>query len=655
MLGDEQERQLFERPTLEKIQAADRCFSIMQAERVWGLEPHRLWAHDFHSRLRMGIDYFDVKGMPLSRSKTLGWLRSTTERQATSWSSAPWLSTFFIECDWMRVGCVDVALLQFDYTFPSTPEEEELFEKAKLPCHLNLAACKLQQRDFDEVYIQCRLALQMDPKNCKAFYRRGMAQMMQDHLDDAQQSFAAALEVEPANPHVIKALAELRTKKADYIKTSTDTYRRMFRSKAKSQHTKQQQQMQQQQQQQIQQQQQTEQQQQKVGEEQHSSRGAAARQSEPSCSFSASQQQRRSPDQQLPQDNAELQQETQQQQELQQAEQQLEQQQRTRQQQETAKHQARQQQPEESSGEQQASNGLLSGDDHGTQQHEQQQQQQEKLLHRHSASSRSSAERRAADSRLPKEPRAAAAAAVCAAAAAEGTETAGGCGLGCACRGQQVERSPGRGFDPRSAIRWVRKEPQPLRTHYRRSMFPAAAAITAAAAVVMACVIASCGLVTLSPAVVAAVTAAAQAAAAAGPWAVGAALLLALLTTALKLPVVAAAAAGGAAAAEPCMASQAERTAAAASEITRASLNKRPRRLHQQQQQQRSSSQVASLVDATDSLLGAGAGAAAVVVFAGLLVYCGAASAAPLTRGKMKRFCALPNLMKPSAVAATTN
>lgn len=49
------------------------------------------------------------------------------------------------------------ALLQFDYTFPSTPEEEELFEKSKLPCHLNLAACKLQLRDFEEVYIQCRL------------------------------------------------------------------------------------------------------------------------------------------------------------------------------------------------------------------------------------------------------------------------------------------------------------------------------------------------------------------------------------------------------------------------------------------------------------------------------------------------------------------
>ena len=49
------------------------------------------------------------------------------------------------------------ALLQFDYTFPSTEEEEDLFQKSKLPCHLNLAACKLQQRDFEEVYIQCRL------------------------------------------------------------------------------------------------------------------------------------------------------------------------------------------------------------------------------------------------------------------------------------------------------------------------------------------------------------------------------------------------------------------------------------------------------------------------------------------------------------------
>ncbi|OEH80400.1 tetratricopeptide repeat-containing protein [Cyclospora cayetanensis] len=161
------ERQLFERPTLEKIQAADR---------------------------------FRAEGNAAFKEKNYG-LAAVNYRKA---------------------------LLQFDYTFPSTAEEETMYQQSKLPCHLNLAACKLQQREFDEVYIQCRLALQMDPKNCKALYRRGMAYMMQDHLEEAQESFMGVLKSEPSNPHAIAALKELQTKKLNYHKTSTDTYKRMF-------------------------------------------------------------------------------------------------------------------------------------------------------------------------------------------------------------------------------------------------------------------------------------------------------------------------------------------------------------------------------------------------------------------------------------------
>ncbi|KAL8435404.1 hypothetical protein ACSSS7_002536 [Eimeria intestinalis] len=513
------------------------------------------------------------------------------------------------------------ALLQFDYTFPSTPEEEELFEKAKLPCHLNLAACKLQQRDFDEVYIQCRLALQMDPKNCKALYRRGMAQMMQDHLDEAQQvrvfaaaavvsvasaaavaaaastcrclttfcscraaaaaapaaSFAAALEAEPSNPHVIRALADLKTKKADYIKTSTETYRKMFRSSGTSQQTAQKQQKQQKQQQQQQQQQseqqqqtqkqaeqqqdqleyhqhqqeqQTEHQQQQIEVEQRSSGATAARQPDASDPLSASQQKHPSLDHQPSGHEAKIQHQTQQQ-ELQQAEQQLEQQAQTSHQQQSAKQQAQQQQqPDENRGEHQPADRSLPSDElddthqqkqqeQQQEQQQQQQQQQEKLQHPQPASSRFPPEHKANDPRLPEEAQAAAAAAADAAEAA-GAAAAGeedgdigcGCGVGCACGGKQVEVSRGRGFDPHSALRLMRGEPEALGSHYRRQVFvvaAAAATATATAAVGVAYLLSSCGLVTLSPAAVAGVTAAAEATAAAGPWAVGAALLLALL------------------------------------------------------------------------------------------------------------------------------
>lgn len=57
----------------------------------------------------------------------------------------------------LLMAALPQALLQFDYTFPDTPEEQQRMDSVKLPCHLNLAACKLHQQEYDEVYIQCRL------------------------------------------------------------------------------------------------------------------------------------------------------------------------------------------------------------------------------------------------------------------------------------------------------------------------------------------------------------------------------------------------------------------------------------------------------------------------------------------------------------------
>ncbi|PFH33117.1 tetratricopeptide repeat-containing protein [Besnoitia besnoiti] len=122
------------------------------------------------------------------------------------------------------------ALLQFDYTFPDTDEEQKRMDSVKLPCHLNLAACKLQQQDFDEVYIQCRLALEMDPTNVKAHYRRGLAYLQQDHFVEAKEDLMKAHEQEPGNREVRDALLLLREKIQRYKRRSAKTYKAMLRS-----------------------------------------------------------------------------------------------------------------------------------------------------------------------------------------------------------------------------------------------------------------------------------------------------------------------------------------------------------------------------------------------------------------------------------------
>lgn len=108
------------------------------------------------------------------------------------------------------------ALLQFDYTFAETPEEETSLESVKLPCLLNLAACKFQQEEWDDVLTQCRLALEINPRSVKAFYRTGLAHLARDHFDLAKESLLSAYEIEPANPEVLAALRQLKQKMATY-------------------------------------------------------------------------------------------------------------------------------------------------------------------------------------------------------------------------------------------------------------------------------------------------------------------------------------------------------------------------------------------------------------------------------------------------------
>eukprot|EP01071_Lankesteria_metandrocarpae_P007711 Lankesteria_metandrocarpae@DN4763_c0_g1_i3.p1 len=120
------------------------------------------------------------------------------------------------------------ALLQLDYCFPDTEEERKRFEVIKLSCHLNLAACKIHQQDWDECLTQCRLALEVDNKNAKALYRRGMAYLNLDSYDNAEKAFRAAESSDPSSTAVQQALRALVTKRVQYNKKNKSVCAAMF-------------------------------------------------------------------------------------------------------------------------------------------------------------------------------------------------------------------------------------------------------------------------------------------------------------------------------------------------------------------------------------------------------------------------------------------
>jgi len=78
-------------------------------------------------------------------------------------------------------------LLQFDYTFTDTDEEEKRMNALKEICHTNLALIKYLMKDYDECLTQCFQALKLNPKNIKALFRKAIINYDRDLFEETQK------------------------------------------------------------------------------------------------------------------------------------------------------------------------------------------------------------------------------------------------------------------------------------------------------------------------------------------------------------------------------------------------------------------------------------------------------------------------------------
>eukprot|EP00929_Paragymnodinium_shiwhaense_P115193 TRINITY_DN8389_c0_g1_i2.p1 TRINITY_DN8389_c0_g1~~TRINITY_DN8389_c0_g1_i2.p1 ORF type:complete len:416 (+),score=149.04 TRINITY_DN8389_c0_g1_i2:136-1383(+) len=123
------------------------------------------------------------------------------------------------------------ALLQFDYTFAEGADEEKRYDDLKVLCLLNLAACKCQQEEWDDVLTQCRLALEINPRSVKAYYRTGLAHMARDNFELAKEAFLSAHEIEPHSPDINGALKQLQKNVETYKSRRKEIAKEMLSGK----------------------------------------------------------------------------------------------------------------------------------------------------------------------------------------------------------------------------------------------------------------------------------------------------------------------------------------------------------------------------------------------------------------------------------------
>jgi histone-lysine N-methyltransferase SETD3 len=79
----------------------------------------------------------------------------------------------------------------------------------RLSLWLNLAASNLKLEQFDSAVKSCDAALELEPKNVKALYRRGCALMGLDEWTEAKSNFRTALELDPNNKGIRTELRKL--------------------------------------------------------------------------------------------------------------------------------------------------------------------------------------------------------------------------------------------------------------------------------------------------------------------------------------------------------------------------------------------------------------------------------------------------------------
>lgn len=107
-------------------------------------------------------------------------------------------------------------------------EEDKKISDVVLPCILNSAACKLKLKLYDSALEDCDEALDIEPKNPKALYRRGQAFHGKRDYERSLADLQAALRLAPNDKAITSELAAVKGEIQAYKAKERKAYAKMF-------------------------------------------------------------------------------------------------------------------------------------------------------------------------------------------------------------------------------------------------------------------------------------------------------------------------------------------------------------------------------------------------------------------------------------------
>jgi len=125
------------------------------------------------------------------------------------------------------------ALTFVDSDYGVADEDKAKFKQVKLLLYLNIAACKLQTKDYADVKENCNKALEIDPNSTKALLRRGKTYVDLDEWDLAKKDLKRVLEIDANNADAKKEMARLNKRIAEQNAKDKKVFGGMFEKLSK--------------------------------------------------------------------------------------------------------------------------------------------------------------------------------------------------------------------------------------------------------------------------------------------------------------------------------------------------------------------------------------------------------------------------------------
>ncbi|XAR63457.1 Peptidylprolyl isomerase [Bertholletia excelsa] len=121
-----------------------------------------------------------------------------------------------------------IAYMNDDFMFQLFGKYRDMALAVKNPCHLNMAACLIKLKRYEEAITQCSIVLVEDENNVKALFRRGKARSELGQTDAAREDFLKAKKFTPEDKAIARELRLLAEHDKAVYQKQKELYKGLF-------------------------------------------------------------------------------------------------------------------------------------------------------------------------------------------------------------------------------------------------------------------------------------------------------------------------------------------------------------------------------------------------------------------------------------------